>query len=199
MTELEIRANVEKNKKAILDILREVKRPGMEGLINYLESSDFFTAPASTRYHSNYEGGLAEHSLLVYKIFKKKNDEYEFGLSQDTIAICSLLHDICKVNFYTLSTRNKKNETTGKWEQVPYYAVDDQVPLGHGEKSVIILQNFIRLAKDEMYAIRCHMGGYEPKENLNMISAAWGKCPWAACLHTADLEASYLLETHVEY
>ncbi|WP_338433438.1 HD domain-containing protein [Clostridium tyrobutyricum] len=186
----------EEIKAKIIDLLINTERKGIERVIKYLESSDFFEAPASTRYHGNYKGGLAEHSLNVYEIFKKKNAEYDFGLSDDTVKITALLHDICKTNFYTVSSRNMKKD--GKWIKVPYYTVDDQVPFGHGEKSVILLQQFIRLSKEEVIIIRWHMGGYEPKENYNYISNSWNICKAGVALHTADLESSYILETHFE-
>ena len=199
MTELEIRANVEANKNEIISILRTVERPGIEKLIEWLSRNDYFTAPASTRFHSNYEGGLAAHSLNVYKVLKAKAEHYkDLEMPLESVIICGLLHDLCKVNFYTVSTRNKKNDATGKWEKVPFYQVDDQVPLGHGEKSIIILSSFIKLCLDEMYAIRAHMGGYEPKENWNTVSGCWNKCKWAVLLHSADLEASYIYEEHLE-
>lgn len=188
--------NVMENKEKFIGLLVSTKRQGMEKLIEWLEKSDFFTAPASTRYHSNYEGGLVEHSLYVYELFKKKNEIYDLGLSEDTVIISSLLHDICKANFYVESTRKVKKD--GKWIQVPYYTVDDSLPLGHGDKSVIMLQSFIRLTKDEMLMIRWHMGGYENPNNYNSISAAWKICKAGACLHTADIESSYLFENHKE-
>lgn len=183
-------------KEKILSLLNSTERKGIDKVTKYLEETDFFIAPASTRYHGNYAGGLAEHSLNVYEIFKEKNKRYDLGLSEDSIIIISLLHDLCKTNFYVEGTRNVKKD--GKWIQVPCYTVEDGFPIGHGEKSVIMLQNFIRLTKDEMLAIRWHMGGYEPKENLNTISSAWNMCKVGVLLHTADLEASYILESHVE-
>ncbi|MCH3962670.1 MAG: HD domain-containing protein [Clostridium sp.] len=186
----------EEIKAKIIDLLINTNRKGIERVIKYMEDSDFFEAPASTRYHGNYKGGLAEHSLNVYEIFKKKNVEYDFGLSDDTVKITALLHDICKTNFYTVSSRNMKKE--GKWVKVPYYAVDDQAPFGHGEKSVIILQQFIKLGREEVIIIRWHMGGYEPSQNYNSISKAWNICKAGVALHTADLESSYILETHFE-
>ncbi|UZQ51607.1 HD domain-containing protein [Clostridium kluyveri] len=183
-------------KAKIIELLSSTQRKGIDKVIKYLEDSDFFEAPASTRYHGNYKGGLAEHSLNVYEIFKRKNEIYDFGLSEDTVKIVALLHDICKTNFYTVSTRNVKKN--GKWIQVPYYAVDDQVPFGHGEKSVILLQQFIRLSKEEVIMIRWHMGGYEPSQNYNSVSSAWNICKAGVALHTADLESSYILETHLE-
>jgi hypothetical protein len=186
----------EEIKDKIIKLLSSTERKSIDKVIKYLEGSDFFEAPASTRYHGNYKGGLAEHSLNVYEIFKKKNEIYDFGLSDDTVKITALLHDICKTNFYTVSSRNMKKD--GKWIKVPYYAVDDQVPFGHGEKSVILLQQFIRLSKEEVIIIRWHMGGYEPKENYNYISNSWNICKAGVALHTADLESSYILETHFE-
>lgn len=183
-------------KSKIIELLSSTQRKGIDKVIKYLEDSDFFEAPASTRYHGNYKGGLAEHSLNVYEIFKRKNEIYDFGLSDDTVKITALLHDICKTNFYTVSSRNMKKD--GKWIQVPYYAVDDQVPFGHGEKSVIMLQQFIRLSKEEVIMIRWHMGGYEPSQNYNSVSNAWNICKAGVALHTADLESSYILETHFE-
>ena len=121
----------EEIKDKIIKLLSSTERKSIDKVIKYLEGSDFFEAPASTRYHGNYKGGLAEHSLNVYEIFKKKNEIYDFGLSDDTVKITALLHDICKTNFYTVSSRNMKKD--GKWIKVPYYAVDDQVPFGHGE------------------------------------------------------------------
>jgi hypothetical protein len=184
-------------KDQIMNLLSNVNRQGMGKLITYLEQdTDFFIAPASTRFHGNYMGGLAEHSLNVYELFKKKNEQYDFGLSDDSVIIVSLLHDLCKANYYVESTRNVKKD--GKWVQVPYYTVEDQTPFGHGEKSVILLQQFIRLSKEEVALIRWHMGGYEPKENYNYVSAAWNMYKAGVALHTADLEASYILEKHVE-
>lgn len=183
-------------KAKIIELLSSAERKGIDRVIKYLESSDFFEAPASTRYHGNYKGGLAEHSLNVYEIFRRKNKEYDFGLSDDTVKITALLHDLCKANFYTVSSRNMKKD--GKWIQVPYYAVDDQSPFGHGEKSVILLQQFIKLSKEEILIIRWHMGGYEPSQNYNNISNAWNMCKAGVALHTADLESSYILETHFE-
>lgn len=188
-------------KERIIDLLSSVERKGIDRVIRYLEESDFFIAPASTRFHGNYEGGLAEHSLNVYEIFKKKNEQYDFGLSEDTMKIVALLHDACKINFYTVYDKNVNIAGPGekpKWIKTPAYGVNDLFPIGHGEKSVVILQQFISLTKEEVLMIRWHMGGYEPKENLNNVSAAWNICKAAVTLHTADLESSYILEEHFE-
>lgn len=191
-------SDIADNKHKFLDLLNEVNRPGMEKLIDWIENkSDFFIAPASTMFHGNYEGGLCDHSLNVYRLFKEKNEKYDLGLSEDNVKIMALFHDICKANFYKLSSRNKKID--GKWTSIPWYDVEDAFPVGHGEKSVIMLQQFIRLTKEELMGIRWHMGGYEPADNRRTISNAWEQCKSGVCLHTADLEASNLLEEHVDY
>ena len=191
-------SDIADNKHKFLNLLNEVNRPGMEKLIDWIENkSDFFIAPASTMFHGNYEGGLCDHSLNVYRLFKEKNEKYDLGLSEDNVKIMALFHDICKANFYKLSSRNKKID--GKWTSIPWYDVEDAFPVGHGEKSVIMLQQFIRLTKEELMGIRWHMGGYEPADNRRTISNAWEQCKSGVCLHTADLEASNLLEEHVDY
>ena len=160
--------DIQEVKEKIINLLNNTERTGMPRLIKYLEESDFFVAPASTRFHGNYEGGLAEHSLNVYEIFKRKNIEYDFGLSEDTMKIAALLHDVCKINFYTVYDKNVNIAGAGekpKWVKQPAYGVNDLIPIGHGEKSVIILQQFMKLTKEETILIRWHMGGYEPKEN----------------------------------
>ena len=182
-------------KQEFIEIFKEnVKRPGSEKLLEWLSQSDFFIAPASTKYHSAFEGGLVQHSLNVYKLLKKRCAEY--GITDgESIAICGLLHDICKANFYTISYRNAKNER-GIWEKVPYYTVDDQFPFGHGEKSVFVVERFMRLRENEAIAIRWHMGGFDEaaKSGGFSISHAYEKYPLAVLLHMADLEATYLSE-----
>ena len=132
------------NKERFIEIYKEkIKRDGADKLLDFLlsSSSDFFTAPASTRFHGNYEGGLLEHSLNVYDclcdIMKRPRIKEVYGIeySEESIAIAALLHDLCKINFYNVAFRNVKNDM-GKWESVPYYTIDDSLPYGHGEKSV---------------------------------------------------------------
>ncbi len=193
--------DIQEVKEKIIGLLSSTERKGMDRIIKYLEESDFFVAPASTRFHGNYSGGLAEHSLDVYEIFKRKNIEYDLGLSEDTMKIVALLHDTCKINFYTVYDKNVNIAGAGekpKWIKTPAYGVNDLFPVGHGEKSVIVLQQFIRLTKDEVILIRWHMGGYEPSQNYNNISNAWNMCKAGVALHTADLESSYILEDHFE-
>ena len=182
-------------KQKFLELLRQVKREGIEELIKFLEKSDFFKAPASTRFHGSFEGGLAEHSYKVYEILKHKVETNieKIDIPEETIIIVALLHDICKANFYKVDYRNAKNEL-GVWEKVPYYTVDDQIPYGHGEKSVMMITEYIKLTPEEKYSIRWHMGYTEPKELYNTIGAAYKKYPLALLMHEADLEATYFYD-----
>ena len=183
-------------KEKVLEILRKVNREGIEELINFLEKSDFFTAPASTRFHGNHEGGLAEHSIKVYEILKHKveNCVMDIEIPEESIILIGLLHDICKANFYKIDYRNAKN-ALGVWEKVPYYTVEDTIPYGHGEKSVMMITEYMKLTPEEKYAIRWHMGYTEPKENYNTIGATYKKYPIALLTHEADLEATYFYDT----
>lgn len=174
-----------------------VTRDGKDELLNWLENSDFFEAPASTRFHGSYDGGLLEHSLNVYDCLKKEISNHGFSeqYPEETIAISALLHDVCKVNFYKKGFRNVKDET-GRWVQKEVFEIDEKFPCGHGEKSVIILQNFIKLTTDEIWAIRAHMGGFDSsnKGGEYFIGKIFEKCPLAMLLHIADMKATYLLE-----
>ncbi len=192
-------------KEEFIRIYKEnITRAGSEKLLEYLcsESSDFFTAPASTRYHGAYEGGLLEHSLNVYHCLKdylarpRVRELYHMDFSEESIAISALLHDLCKMNFYTVDYRNAKN-AQGVWEKVPYYKINDQMPYGHGEKSVYLIQFFMHLRKEEAFAIRWHMGFSGP-EDANTIGRALEMYPLAFALCTADMEASYFLEGSIE-
>ena len=189
------------NKERFIEIFKtKIKREGSENLLNFLlsEACDFFTAPASTKYHGAYEGGLLEHSLNVYDclcdIMSRPRIKEQYGIeySDESIAIVALLHDICKVNFYKVSFRNVKN-AEGKWESVPYYTIEDTLPYGHGEKSVYIASGYMRLTRDEAFAIRYHMGFSGP-EDANQVGRALEMFPLAFALCVADMEASYYLE-----
>lgn len=185
-------------KEQFIALLKTVQRDGMDKLVNYLETTDFYKAPASTRFHGNHEGGLLEHSLNVYEMLKEKLSHKPYSdmvqASEETIILITLLHDICKTNFYTVDFRNKKNED-GMWVKEPYYTINDTIPYGHGEKSVMMISKFIDLTMEEMYAIRWHMGFTEPKELYNTISTVYERFPLALALHEADLEATYLKES----
>lgn len=175
------------------NLLLSTKRKGIQELVNWLDGSDFKVAPASTRYHSNHEGGLLEHSLNVYNECIRQKDLIKlFNIPQDTLIIASLLHDICKVNYYKMDVRNVKKN--GAWVQEPYYTVDDMFPMGHAEKSIIIAQQFIQLSDVEIAMIRAHMGGFV-SDNYFSPSAVYNKYPEAIVLHNADLIATYVLES----
>ncbi len=182
-------------KEEFISLLRSTKREGIEEIIQFLERTDFFKAPASTRFHGDFEGGLVEHSMKVYEILKNnvKNAIVDLNANDDTLIIIALLHDICKANYYKVDYRNAKNER-GEWEKVPYYTVDDTIPYGHGEKSVMMISEYLKLTVEEKYAIRWHMGFTEPKELYSTIGQAYKKYPLALFLHEADLEASYLFD-----
>ena len=188
-------------KEEFIEIYKsKIKREGADKLLDFLENkSDFFTAPASTRFHNSFEGGLLRHSLNVYRCLtaylerERVRNEYKLTASEETAAGVALLHDVCKVNCYKVSYRNAKNEETGQWEKVPYYTINDTLPYGHGEKSVYMVSGFMRLSREEAMAIRWHMG-FSGTEDKNLIGRALEKYPLAFALSVADMEASYFLE-----
>jgi hypothetical protein len=187
------------NREKFIEIFKStITREGADKLLEYLtEKTDFFTAPASTRFHGAYEGGLLEHSLNVYEClcdFVKRprfKDKYGFVFDEESLAIAALLHDICKTNFYKTEMRNVKKN--GVWESVPYYTIEDSLPYGHGEKSVYILSGFMKLTRDEAFAIRYHMGFSGP-EDASQVGKALEMFPLAFALCVADMEASYYME-----
>ncbi len=196
--------DLKKNQEEFISLYNEnIKREGAEELLKYLLTTDFFTAPASTRFHSAEDGGLCLHSLNAYNrllenIKKEYGEEWEEKVSLETITICSLLHDVCKANFYKTEMRNTKID--GVWEQVPYYSVDDQLPYGHGEKSVYIINGFMRLSREEALAINWHMGACDAraKGGSNTWSQAFYQYPLAFMFHISDMEATYLDEEKPE-
>lgn len=172
-----------------MEIALQTKRDGIQELVSWLfNKTDFFTAPASTRYHGAECGGLVKHSLQVYYNLVKIAP----NLDENSIKIVSLFHDICKANFYKASTRNVKNEETGKWEKIPCYTIDESFPFGaHGGKSVFLLSRYIDLTDEEAAAINCHMGGWD-STNYHNPSGAFEKYPLAIYLHIADMLATYI-------
>lgn len=183
------------NKEEFCRIFQEhVTREGAERLLAWLSTTDFFTAPASTKFHCACEGGLVLHSLNVYKTLREKY--FEEGDSEESFALCGLLHDLCKANFYKVSTRNVKNDETGQWEKKSVYFVEDSFPYGHGEKSVFLIERFLRLKTSEAVAIRWHMGGFDDaaRGGSFAVSQAYERYPLAVKLHLADLESTYLRE-----
>ena len=169
-----------------------ISRKGSKELLEWIQKTDFFTAPASTKFHCACECGLVMHSVSVFNTMMEKHFD-EDSDSLESFAICALLHDLCKAQFYKVSTRNVKNDETGQWEKVPYYSVEDSFPYGHGEKSVFLIERFMRLKLDEAMAIRWHMGGFDDSTGYS-ISAAYDRYPLAVKLHLADLESTYLRE-----
>ena len=197
--------NREKNIARFEAELQKVQRFGMDKLLEYIRASDFYTAPASTKYHLSCEGGLLQHSLNVLDalrgILTRTEDGWEYRvagkavltISDESVTIIALLHDICKTYFYTTSMRNAKNEQTGKWEKVPTYTVEDRMPLGHGSKSAMLIKEYIILTGPEMYAIWWHMG-FTDTQDLASLGQAIDKYPLVWALHTADMMASHYME-----
>lgn len=189
------------NKTRFEEIFKtNIKREGADKLWEYLISpaSDFFYAPASARYHGAYDGGLLEHSLNVYDCLcdylsrPRTKEMYNMDYTPETIAIVSLLHDLCKVNCYKKGTRNVKDET-GTWKTVPTFEFDDKMPYGHGEKSVYIINGYMRLSREEAFAIRYHMG-FSGTEDVRAVGSAFEMYPLAFALSVSDMEATYYIE-----
>ena len=176
-----------------------IHREGADALLDYLKNkSDFFTAPASARFHGSYAGGLCDHSVNVYHCLKdylereRVQELYGLEYSEESIALVSLLHDVCKIGCYKQSTRNVKGPD-GKWQSVPTFFYEDNLPYGHGEKSVYILSGFLRLTREEAMAIRWHMG-FSGDEDKRLVGQAFQQYPLAFALSIADMEATYFLE-----
>jgi hypothetical protein len=191
---------IEQNKNEFLKIARDfIKRDGCDQLLGWLETTDFFTAPASSKFHLSEAGGLCKHSLNVfYRLEKLMKAEFGEKINMESIAIAALFHDICKTNYYKVELRNVKEN--GEWVQKPYFAVDDQLPYGHGEKSVYIVNGFMRLTREEAIAINWHMGGFDLRVQGGSCdySNAYNKFPLAIMLHLADMQATFLDESKTE-
>ena len=218
--------DIEAKKQEFLDIYKaKITRDGADEFLQWLLQTDFFDAPASTRYHGSYRGGLLVHSLNVYHELQYMLENAERLGAQvpsdrydgETIAIVSLLHDVCKAQFYKTELKNQKNydaeavkrmkeefpsevkrDTNGEffWDKVAQYTIDEEFPIGHGEKSVILIQSKMKLTANEIYAIRAHMGGWDTsvKGGDRFVGQIFEKSELALFLHIADMEASYLLE-----
>lgn len=182
---------------------RDIKREGADKFLDWLLTTDFFNAPASSNFHSAYKGGLCEHSLKVYDRFEQLlkyqfGDDFEKNFSRESLAICALLHDVCKVDTYKEDLKNVKKD--GSWIQVPFYSVRELLPYGHGEKSVYIINGFMRLTREEAMIINWHMGGFDlrVKGGSYALSDVFYAYPTAVLLHTADMHATYFDETRPE-
>lgn len=196
--------DIKQNQEKFIEVYKKnIKREGADKLLEYLLSTDFFVAPASTRYHLSEEGGLCLHSLHTYErlLQNVKNEygkEWKKTFSSESVAICGLLHDICKTNMYKTDLRNVK--TNGVWEQVPFYTVDDKLPYGHGEKSVYIINGFMRISRDEAMAINWHMGPFDARVvggQQSYMKNAFIQFPLAFLTFVADMQAVYLDEKEV--
>ena len=188
------------SKEVFLQIYRDnIHREGSDALLDYLEhKSDFFTSPASARFHGSYPGGLCEHSVNVYRCLEaylereRVRELYGLEYPPESVALVSLLHDVCKTGCYKGGTRNVKGPD-GKWQSVPTFFYEDPLPYGHGEKSVYILSGFLRLTREEAMAIRWHMG-FSGDEDKRLVGQAFQQYPLAFALSVADMEATYFLE-----
>jgi len=199
---MEEKINVKELKEKYVKIFKEnIKREGSNELLDYIENSDFFTSPASTKFHSNFEGGLCQHSIFVYERFLKllKNEygeNFSHKISNESIAVIALLHDLCKIDNYKLDYRNVK--VNGEWTKQAYYAFNDStLPYGHGEKSVYMISGYMKLTREEAMAINWHMGGFDTRVlgGSYDLSNAFYQYPIAILFHLADLSATYLDET----
>lgn len=180
---------------------QNIRREGSAALLDYLKKSDFFTAPASSRFHLAEESGLVRHSLNVYfrlkELVENEAKPWAEKIGDESVAICGLLHDVCKISTYKIDYRNQK-QADGSWAQVPYYTIDEALPYGHGEKSVYIINGFMRLTREEAIAINWHMGSFDERNSHGgkVMAAAYEKYPLAVLTHAADLMASYLDEVN---
>ena len=186
--------------ETIIKSLKSTNRPGIDKVITYLVESDFFTAPASSKFHSNFIGGLAEHSFSVARLFYEKVERYDLPIPADTVTIAGLLHDICKINTYKRGIKNVKDgkkinfkgQEVDNWIEKEVWEREDKYNIGHGEKSVIILQKMIELTDMEIMLIRFHMGTFNVA--LYEYNEAVKYYPAIVALFTSDMESSYLLE-----
>ena len=178
----------------------KIKREGAAELLAYLKGTDFFEAPASTRFHGNFKGGLVAHCVKVYNRFLKMV-ELEWGAgfvteNEESLAVIALLHDVCKINCYKVEMRNVK--VSGEWVQKPYYAFEDCLPYGHGEKSVYMISGFMKLTREEAMAINWHMGAFDVRAREgSTLNKAFAQFPLALIFHLSDMATSYLDEVVV--
>lgn len=188
---------IELNKAKFLEIAKtNIKRDGINELLAWLETTDFFVCPASAKFHSAEAGGLCFHSINVYnRLLELATKEFGENVNLESVAIIALFHDVCKCCFYKQEMRNVKEN--GEWVQKPYYTVDDQLPYGHGEKSVYMINGYLRLTREEALAINWHMGGFDKRTQAggNEMSSAYYKYPICVLAHIADIMATYLDET----
>lgn len=198
--------DIEKNIARFEAEFGKVRREGAEKMMKYIRTSDFYSAPASTRFHLSCPGGLLLHSLNVLDALRSilrqsESGDWEYvvagkvvdAISDEGLIIITLLHDICKTHFYSIEYRNVKNKETGVWEKAPYYSINDAMPLGHGDKSAMIIKEYMELTTQEMYAIWWHMGFAGTTDALT-LGQAIDRHPIIWALHTADMMANHFME-----
>lgn len=181
------------NKERFVSLCEGIERDGIKSMMEWLSKSDFYYAPASTKFHGSYAGGLLEHTLNVYDELKRLMQVYgdKVDASEDTLRIVSLFHDLCKVNFYATEKRNRKN-AAGQWESYDSYLIKEKFCFGgHGSKSVFLVQNFIELTPEEAVAINCHMSSWDGNKD---VGKAYEQFPLAWLVHVADEAASFIVE-----
>ena len=197
-----IRAEVNRaQKEEFISLLRKTEREGIENLIDYLENkSDFFTAPAASKFHNNFEGGLCEHSLNVYRNFKSLLELKNIELDEKSVIITALLHDLCKCNYYIKEERNRKVD--GVWESYLQWTTNKSpaIPLPHASRSIRMIKSYIPLKYVEEIIIFYHMGpfGGEDYEYRNMMQLAFEKNPASLLFYLADTMSSYIDEKITE-
>ena len=187
--------NIESQKQEFLTICRaSIRREGLEDLLAWLEKADFFTAPASAHHHGDYAGGLCQHSIDVFQYAKRMTFLMDKAPPEESVAIASLFHDLCKVNLYRADRRNQK--INGEWKEVPYYVVDEKFHFGgHGSKSVFLVQQFMKLTTEEAAAINCHMGFADGTAAVvRDVGNAYHQFPLAWIVHVADEASVFLME-----
>ena len=206
---------IQKDKAEFIDLCHSyIKRKGLEDLLAYLEQSDFYTAPSSTNFHLNEEGGLCLHSMNVFHTalrlnqavlkpaFDEGNANFSQEIAEESIAICALFHDLCKVKLYHKTEKWKKDEE-GRWVTYPSFDIQDDFPFGHGEKSCFIINWYLHLTREELLAIRWHMGMFDMGEQGSSMRfsfrAALEKSPLVALLHAADFLSSNCLEKTTQW
>lgn len=178
-------------------VIQLIHREGIVDLMQWLSQTDFYHAPASTKYHGSYEGGLVEHSLNVYDQLTMLNNWYGFDLSPESIAIVALFHDFCKIGCYKTETRWRK-DANNRWESYPTWKFEEDYCFGgHGAKSVYLVQNFMKLTPEEAAAINAHMGAWDATTYSNPTTVYQrNKLAWL--LHVADEAANYIVEARDE-
>ena len=190
------------NREKFMELMRKTERAGVEDMLKWLDTTDFYSAPASTRYHGSYPGGLVQHTLNVAYELKQLADFYDVKIPKDSILICALGHDFCKINTYKETIVNVPPQRTksGKWEQQQGYKKDEYLKLGHGAKSLSTLQDFITLKDYEKEAIYWHMGAFDLGQynNINDLSKTFEENPLAFLLHIADMCVTYIIENERE-